>query len=371
MAEWEFARNAGAVSGEAAQPRFVCVTVPPHPFKVAKVTADDIHDLTGIAKEGTLTWINFTADDMDSDVLLAACKFGFSDSMARNLVKHDYEAYEDNDNELGLVIPAIRVYDLEVDVRPVVMMIRANLIVTVHDKDLSRLVQFSRYADVWLSKLPGMMPTQDKLTMVMTRLIDVINERNYEQLRLIEDKADDISESLLDPTIHFMETGKYIYEVKHSLIVYLNALWRGLDVLNELRYGDAELVSDHPKALQQLQLMCNEQTKHISLTEHTSTVLVSGTTVLQTLHNNQLLIINNRLLLATTWMTILGTAVLVPNTLATMFGFIFTAPPEYLWWSLGLIIVSTILSTYVAYLWITRRMPMAEKPELLKAFNNP
>lgn len=362
--EWQASYNMGAAP--PAQPRFVCVTIPPPPFKLAKVTADEIEDLTGIAKEGVLTWVNCAVDDLERDVPRLAHKFGFSDTLTRKLVGQDHEAYEDNETELGLMLPAIRVNELEVDVRPIIMMIRANLIVTVHDKDLSRLVHFSRYADTWLSKMPTIMPTQDKLTMVMVRLIEVINDRNFEQLRNIEDRADDISESLLDPTIHYMETGRYIYDVKHSLIMYLNALWRGLDVLNKLRYGDAELVSDHPKALQQLNLLTVEQTKHISLTEHTSTVLVSGTTVLQTLHNNQLLVINNRMLLAMTWMTIIGTAVMVPNTLATMFGFIYSAPAEHLWWTLAIIVGSTVASTYLVYLWITWKLPMAETPETVK-----
>lgn len=362
--EWQTSYASG--DAPPSQPRFVCVTIPPAPFKLAKVTAEEIEDLTGIAKEGVLTWVNCWVEDMERDVPNLASKFGFSGALAKKLVGQDYEAYEDNETELGLVLPAIRVYELEVDVRPVIMMMRANLIVTIHDKDLTRLVQFSRYADTWLSKMPSIMPTQDKLTLVMARLIGVINERNFEQLRFIEEKADDISESLLDPTIHYMETGKYIYQVKHSLIVYLNALWRSLDVLNKLRYGDAELVSDHPKVLQQLALMTTEQTKHISLTEHTSTVLVSGTTVLQTLHNNQLLVINNRMLLAMTWMTIIGTAVMVPNTLATMFGFIYSAPAEHLWWSMAIIIGATVASTYVVYLWITWKLPMAETPETIK-----
>jgi magnesium transporter len=362
--EWQASYLTGNAS--QSQPRFVCVTIPPAPFKLAKVTANEIEDLTGIAKEGVLTWVNCSVDDLECDVPRLARKFGFSDVLARKLVGQDHEAYEDNETELGLVLPAIRVYELEVDVRPVVMMIRANLIVTVHDKDLNRLMQFSRYADTWLSKMPTVMPTQDKLTMVMVRLIEVINDRNFEQLRNIEDRADDISEALLDTSIHYMETGRYIYDVKHSLILYLNALWRGLDVLNKLRYGDAELVSDHPKALQQLNLLCIEQTKHISLTEHTSTVLVSGTAVLQTLHNNQLLVINNRMLMVMTWMTIIGTAVMVPNTLATMFGFIYSAPPEHLWWTLAIIVGATVSSTYFVYAWITWRLPMAETPELIK-----
>ena len=362
--EWQASYIAGNAS--PSQPRFVCVTIPPPPFKLAKVNAEEIEDLTGIAKEGVLTWVNCSVDDMESDVPKLAHKFGFSGSMAKKLIGQNYEAFEDNETELGLVLPAIRVYEMEVDVRPVIMLIRANLIVTIHDKDLSRLVQFSRYADTWLSKMPSIMPTQDKLTLVMARLIEVINDRNFEQLRFIEERADDISESLLDPSIHFMETWKYIYQVKHSLIVYLNALWRGLDVLNKLRYGDAELVSDHPKVLQQLALLATEQTKHISLTEHTSTVLVSGTAVLQTLHNNQLLVINNRMMLAMTWMTIIATAVMVPNTLATMFGFIYSAPVEHLWWTMAIIIGSTAASTYLVYLWITLKLPMAETPETIK-----
>jgi magnesium transporter len=357
-------------NSETDQPRFVCVTVPPTPFKVAKVIANDLHDLTGIAKEGELTWIDCSTEDLDTEALLVARKFGFSESMARNLIEHSYEAYEDNDIELGLVMPAIKVKELDVDVRPVVMMIKANLIITMHDKSITRLVRFSRYADIWLSKLPAAMPKRDKLTLVMMRLISVINERNNEQLRLIEDRADDISESMLDPNIHYIETGRYIFQVKHSLIIYLNALWRGLDVLNKLRFGDAELVSDHPKVLQQMTFMHSKQTKHIGLTEHVSSILISGTTVLQALYNNQLLIINNRMLMVMTWMTILGTAVMVPNTLATMFGFIFNpnVPGDLLPWALAMIILATLASTYWAYWWITRKMPMAESPERLRTF---
>lgn len=358
------------VQSEAVQPRLVCVTVQPVPFKVAKVTADDIDDLMGIAKEGELTWINCSTDDLEHEVFIIARKFGFSETLARNLIDHSYGAYEDNDAELGLVLPAIKVTETDVDVRPVLMMIKANLIVTIHDRSIIRLVRFSRYADSWLSKLPATMPKRDRLTMVMIRLISVINERNNEQLRLIEDRADDINESMLDLSVHFMETGRYIFEVKHNLIIYLNALWRGLDVLNNLRYGDAELVSDHPKVLLQMALMQSKQTKQIGLTERVSNVLVSGTDVLEALYSNQLLIINNRMLIVMTWMTILGTAVMVPNTLGTMFGFIFNpdVPGELLPWALGIIILTTLASTYLAYEWISRKMPMAESPERLPRF---
>ncbi|MFA5313899.1 MAG: CorA family divalent cation transporter, partial [Methanomassiliicoccales archaeon] len=274
--------------------------------------------------------------------------------------------YEDLDSEMGMVMPAIQIKGIEVDIKPIIILVKKNLIITIHDRSVTRLVQFSRYADGWMSKLPVMMPTVDKLTLVLTRIIGVNNERNFEQLRQIEGRADDISEALLDPTMHYMETGRYIYEVKHSLIVYLASLWRCLDLLNQLRYGDAELISDSQKVLQNISNLATSVSKHISLTEHMSEVLVSGTTMLQTLHNNQLLIINNRLVLVMTWMTIIGTMVLVPNTLATIIGYMYTVPEGHFIWTMAVIIVSTVACTFSAYYWIYSHMQLAETPENAK-----
>ena len=71
--------------------------------------------------------------------------------------------------------------------------------------------------------------------------------------------------------------------------------------------------------------------------------------VLQGIYNNQLQILNNRLALVVVWLTVLGTVVLVPNTMATIFGIAPIAEKlstKFVIWS---ILVSTILSGLLAY----------------------
>jgi magnesium transporter len=71
------------------------------------------------------------------------------------------------------------------------------------------------------------------------------------------------------------------------------------------------------------------------------------------------------MLLAMTWMTIVGTAVLVPNTLGTIFGFAFSVPVEYFIVSMATMGIATIVSTIFAYKWVMSRMdPIYEPREL-------
>jgi magnesium transporter len=149
--------------------------------------------------------------------------------------------------------------------------------------------------------------------------------------------------------------GKSIYEMKHTLIVYLNTLWRTLDVLNNLRYGDADVITDNPKVLAKVNLLVVDVTQQISLSEHMSEVLASGLEVLQSIYNNQLQVLNNRMALAMTWLTILGTAVLVPNTLATIGGLL-PLEGSSLTWFLYVILFSTLASTALAWWWVSKKI---------------
>lgn len=108
--------------------------------------------------------------------------------------------------------------------------------------------------------------------------------------------------------------------MKHALITYLNALWETVDVIHDVRYGDAELLTDEPDLLHRVGLLVEDVERQIGLAEHLSEVLASGLEVLQSIYNNQLQVLNNRMALIMTYLPILGTAVLVPNTLATIFG---------------------------------------------------
>jgi magnesium transporter len=214
-----------------------------------------------------------------------------------------------------------------------------------------------------MRKLPESMPLGDRLTSMLVRILDENNSRNFEYLREIEEEGDEMSELLLNPKTPRMEIGKQLYDLKHTLITYLNTLWRTLDVLHNLRYGDAQLVSDNPKMLAQIGLLVEDVNRQISLSEHMSQVLASGLEVLQALYNNQLQILNNRMALTITWLTILGTAVLVPNTLATIFGYVFNLDWRWQLWTLSVMFAATGLATYLAYWWVTRKVRLPSTPE--------
>ena len=116
------------------------------------------------------------------------------------------------------------------------------------------------------------------------------------------------------------------------------------------------MISDSPKLLARVGILSDDVNRHIALSEHMSDVLASGLEVLQSIYNNQLQILNNRLALVMTWLTILGTAVLVPNTIATVLGnSAFDMGPKDQGWYLVLIIFSTIIATWAAYWWVNKK----------------
>jgi magnesium transporter len=67
--------------------------------------------------------------------------------------------------------------------------------------------------------------------------------------------------------------------------------------------------------------------------------------------------------LTMTWLTILGTAVLVPNTLATIFGFVFAVGTKELLWSLSVMTFATVGATYLAYWWVKRWVQLPKSPQ--------
>jgi magnesium transporter len=341
--------------------RIVGVTLPAG-SRPLRLMGDDPQDFLEHAQSSALTWLNFTVKDVEREGTRIATVFGFSESLVPSLLKGYFANFDDRDVELGILLPAIRVKKVDFSWYPLVVLVKKNLILTIHPEDVTRLVNFSRYAESFVRKLPENKLPEDKVTLMLCRIIDENNNRNFEQLREIEDQADWLSESLLDPKAERNTLGKSIYEMKHTLITYLNTLWSTLDVLNNLRYGDADVISDNPKVLAKVNLLVVDVTQQISLSEHMSEVLASGLEVLQSIYNNQLQVLNNRMALAMTWLTILGTAVLVPNTLATIGGMI---PMEgtTLNMFLLLIVLSTLASTIVAWWWVSRKVFLPTRPD--------
>jgi magnesium transporter len=326
------------------------------------VLGNAVSEFISTLHDSTLAWINVMVDDVEKDGSDIATRLGFSASIVPEVLKGHYAAFEDRETEMAIMVPVVKIAGLDLETFPLLILVRKDLIVTVHSCEVQRLVLFSRYADTYMRKLPPTMPQPDKLTLMLGRILDENNSYNFEHLREIEEQADTMSEMLLDPSTPRLEIGRKIYDMKHTLITYLNTLWRTLDVLHSLRYGEAELVSDNPKTLAQIGLLVEDVNRQISLSEHMSEVLASGLEVLQALYNNQLQILNNRMALTMTWLTILGTAVLVPNTLATIFGFVFNVGTKELVWSLAVMTFATVGATYLAYWWVRRWVQLPKSP---------
>jgi magnesium transporter len=334
-----------------------CVAIP-QGGKPIKLQGERPSDFLALLQNSAMAWINFPCKDLEKEGTDIAAQLGFSDTLVPALMKGYYSNYEDRDIELGIMVPAVRIVGLEVKTYNLIILIRKNIILSMHNMEVTRVVQLTRYADSYIRKFPENMPIEDKMGNLLVRILDENNNRNFEQLRELEEQADWMSKRLADPSTPRSELGGQIYEMKHALIAYLNTLWRTLDVLNSLRHGDADVITDNNKVLAKIGLLVDDVNRQITTAEHTSDVLASGLEVLQSLYNNQLQTLNNRMTLAVAWLTILGTALLVPNTIATFFGSIQGLDGKTLIWYTVMTVVATINATALAYWWVQKKVIM-------------
>lgn len=336
--------------------RPICVSLPMAGGKPLKSVGNNPSDFILLLSQSSVAWINFPVKDVNKNADIIATSLGFSSTLVPTILSSYLSAYEDRETEMGLMLPAVAVNKFEVLISPILILIRKDLIVTIHDENVKRLIRFSRYADAFMRKIKPHITLEDKLSMILTRIIDENNNNNFEHLRKLEAQGDELSKRLLDTMAPRGTIAPEIYNMKHALISYLDTLWATLDVINSLRHGDAELITDNPKLLAHIGILSDDVNRHISLSEHMSDVLASGLEVLQSIYNNQLQILNNRLAFVMTWLTILGTAVLVPNTLATIFSNpAFDMRPEDKVWYSVLLIISTVVATWASYWWVKKK----------------
>lgn len=336
-------------------------------FYVEKRKIDGIIRSVRMAvKKKSILWVDYVVEegDFEKEVLRAARLLGFGELLVKNLLKAKYGNYEDLGNEMGILLPAMRVEGFDVKINPLLILIRKNLIITMHTAEVVRFFRLRKYAAMLLRKFPEEMSSKDKITMLLIRMIDENNARNFDYLRAIEEHGDKLSEKLADPKTPRAIIGPQIHKMKHALVTYLDGLWATVDVLGTLRYGDADLLTDDIKIIERINALTTEVNAQIGLAEHMSEVLASGLEVVQSIYNNQLQILNNRLALIVTYLTIVGTAVLVPNTLATILSNpAFALKPEDAGWYTALMAVSTVVSTILAYWWVKSLGFLKELPE--------
>nr|WP_319376758.1 CorA family divalent cation transporter [uncultured Methanoregula sp.] len=303
-------------------------------------------------KTSSIAWIDYSIPDNSEEIEKIAQMAGFSKIPIPKLTTGFYSAYEDYDTELGIMLPSVTVKIEKMTVHPLFILIRDNLVLTVHSEEINRLLRFSRYAQQFFKRIASE-NTGDKITLILERIIDENNDRNFEYLREIEMHGDAISKSLIEESVAKKKIAHEIYRMKHVLIDYLNVLWATKDVVDSLRYGDADLITNDEKLLGRIGILSDNIDRHIELSEQMSNVLASGLEVMQSIYNNQLQSLNNRFALVTAYLTVLGTAFLVPNTIATIAGSgIMEGTMAAQWWYLPLLIASTVIATLTSFLWV-------------------
>ncbi|MDI6720065.1 MAG: CorA family divalent cation transporter [Methanomicrobiales archaeon] len=315
-----------------------------------------VGDFLDMVDAAQVAWIDFVVENFEGEVFSAAKTLGFSELLVRNLLKTPKGGYEDLGNEVGILVPAISMDGFDVRLNTLLILIRERLIVTIHTTEVRRFFRVRRYAETLLRKIPNRKLQKDKISLLLIRILDENNSKNFDYLREIEEAGDRLSKDLADPRVSRTIIGPKIYDMKHALIIYLGGLWATVDTLNALRYGDADLMTDDPKILNRINALIGEVNSQIGLAEHMSEVLASGLEVLQSIYNNQLQILNNRLAMLVAYLTIIGTALLVPNTIATVASnTVFDLRPPDAPSYMALLLVSTLLATGFSW-WAVKRM---------------
>ena len=132
---------------------------------------------------GLVSWVDVITDDFNKEAPTAAARLGFSESLAASLIGEQQLNYQDLDKEMGFKLPSIQIRNFEVTIYPLVILLRKNFVLTIHPHNVDRrLIRLRRYADTFIRKIKLDTPTQDKLTIVLLRLIGINNDSNFRHL---------------------------------------------------------------------------------------------------------------------------------------------------------------------------------------------
>jgi magnesium transporter len=351
-------------SGELFQKRWFCVGLFPS-GKTFKQDGESPIPFLEIMNRSIVSWVDYITDDPMKDLPMVAAQMGFSEAFIASMSHESSINFQDFDTEMWMKMPSIQIRETNVQAYPFYLLLRKNFVFTVHvslvDK---RFIRLRRYSDAILRKIPLDGLPEDSLTMLLTRIIDANDDSNFRHLRVIDERGDDLNQSLMNAQADRSWLGPKIYEMKHALIIYMNALWESVDVLHALRYGDAELITNDEKQLNQISIMTEQVKSQIGLAEHMSDVLASGLEVMQSIYNNQLQILNNRLAMVVAYLTIIGTALLVPNTIATMLGdAVFEIGPKDMIWYAPLMFFGTLFACIGSWLWVKKMGLLPKKAD--------
>jgi magnesium transporter len=348
--------------------------------KTCKQEAESPSQFLEVINQSVVAWVDYITDDPAKDLPVLAAKLGFSELFLSNVTNGNQLNYQDFDSEMFMRLPSIQIRGNDVQAYPLLFLLKKGLVFTLHMRLVDkRFIRLRRYSDVIMRRMPLDVDPEDKLTILLSRIIDANNDSNFRHLRAIEEFGDDLNKDLMDPNTDRTLLAPKIYDMKHALIIYMNALWESADVLHAIRYGDAELLSDTEKVLNKISFLADEVKSQLGLSEHMSEVLASGIEATQAIYNNQLTIannqltisnnqltkMNNRFALLAAYLAIVGTALLIPNTIATMLGnSVWEYGPADLGAYIVLILGATVAGSLVMWFWIKKQdlLPKNKEP---------
>ena len=346
--------------------------------KTFKQDAESPTNFWDTVNKSKVAWVDYITDEPMKELPVVAAQMGFTEGFISNLSCCDQLNYQDFDTEMWLSFPSIQIRGTEVKAYPLIILIRKNLVLTIHVRLVDkRFIRLRRYSETILKKIPIDSTPEDRLTILLSRILEANNDSNFRHLRVIEEFGDELNRDLMNQTTDKAMLGPKIYIMKHALIIYLNALWESVDVLQAIRYGDAELLTDDIKIVNLFAAMVEQVKSQIGLSEHMSEVLASGIEATQaiynnqltiannqlTISNNQLTIFNNRLAKLVAYLTIIGTALLIPNTIGTILGnSVWVYGPENLGLYLLLMVGATLFGSLLMWYWVKRNRLLEEMP---------
>ncbi len=309
------------------------------PFKRESTSLDEATRHVSI---GNLTWIECVVDDIVTETpkILEKLNIGMDSS---TLLSGYLTEYEDAGDTLGIMVPFIFTGENRTQTSPCLIFVKKDLILTIHDDYGGKITKLYNYSNSLMRKLPQTPDSwAERQTMLLFRLLDEVSETNFSALRTIVERAEQIEIDLAGSRQIHRDLSTELSNMKRSLLSFLNAVWATHDTVRNLKYGDPDMLTDDDDILEKFEVILATLDRQIQMAENVMEVISTGITVIQTESTNQL----TKLIV---WLTVAATAVLVPNTLATIFGI---PGLEFSWiWVVPVLIIATAFSSIITFRW--------------------
>lgn len=325
-----------------------------------KKPAIDLDEATQSISPGNLTWIECVVDNIVEETPKILQKL--SVNMDPTILLSGYvSSYEDRGETLGLMIPFVVPGNNTTQTAPILIFIKKDLVLTIHDDYGGKITRLYNYAPTLLRKLPKEPDNwTDRQTLLLARIIDEISEANFSILRLIVERAEQFEIDLAGSRQVTRDISLELSNMKTALLTFLNAIWATYDTVHNLKYGDADMISDDESILAKFEIILGRLDRQIQMSENVMQMAATGANVIQTE-------VTNKVTVLIIWWTVAGTAELVPNTIATTLG-LYPNHEAAFWPIISVIIGSAAVATTVAYMYVRKFFGKTLGMERLKKF---